>query len=128
MSPLHCGSPYMSRDQHGNAEEIGYVATAAFGHRTGGPTLGQAVSVSGAAASPNMGYHTSAVTAFLLTLFNVRLGWWFPNPLRKAAVARCRRTSASPYLAAELFGWRRTSRRSSWCPTAVTSRTWRRTN
>jgi len=38
------------------------------------------MTISGAAASPNMGYHTSPVTAFLLTLFNVRLGWWFPNP------------------------------------------------
>jgi hypothetical protein len=104
MSPLHCGSPYMSRDQHGNAKEVGYVATAAFGHRTGGPTLGQAVSVSGAAASPNMGYHTSAVTAFLLTLFNIRLGWWFPNPLLKAANSTLSPHFSLTYLATELFG------------------------
>ena len=35
---------------------------------------------SGAAASPNMGYHTSPVVAVLLTVFNVRLGQWFGNP------------------------------------------------
>ncbi len=43
-------------------------------------TLGQAFTISGAAASPNMGYHTSGGLAFLMTMFNVRLGWWFPNP------------------------------------------------
>ncbi|MFN0169067.1 MAG: patatin-like phospholipase family protein [Bryobacteraceae bacterium] len=46
-------------------------------------TLGQAISISGAAASPNMGYNTTPLVAVLLTLFNVRLGWWFPNPSRK---------------------------------------------
>jgi hypothetical protein len=45
-----------------------------------GVTLATAVSISGAAASPNMGYHTSAATALLMTLFNVRLGAWLPNP------------------------------------------------
>ncbi|HEX9947964.1 MAG TPA: hypothetical protein VGA98_10525 [Allosphingosinicella sp.] len=45
-----------------------------------GVSLATAVSISGAAASPNMGYHTSAATAFLMTLFNVRLGAWLPNP------------------------------------------------
>jgi hypothetical protein len=45
-----------------------------------GVTLATAVSISGAAATPNMGYHTSAATALLMTLFNVRLGAWLPNP------------------------------------------------
>jgi hypothetical protein len=45
-----------------------------------GVSLATAMSISGAAASPNMGYHTSAATAFLMTLFNVRLGAWLPNP------------------------------------------------
>lgn len=45
-----------------------------------GVSLATAVSISGAAASPNMGYHTSPATAFLMTLFNVRLGAWLPNP------------------------------------------------
>ena len=45
-----------------------------------GISLGTAVALSGAAASPNMGYHTSPATAFLMTLFNVRLGAWLPNP------------------------------------------------
>ncbi len=45
-----------------------------------GISLATAVSISGAAASPNMGYNSSPATAFLLTLFNVRLGAWLPNP------------------------------------------------
>lgn len=36
------------------------------------------MAVSGAAAGPNMGFHTSPLVAFALTIFNVRLGWWFP--------------------------------------------------
>jgi len=103
LSPLHCGSAYMSRDQQGHAEEIGFIPTGDFGHRDGGPTLGQAVSVSGAAASPNMGYHTSPVIAFLLTLFNVRLGWWFPNPSKVGDGSMSPHFNLS-YLGAELFG------------------------
>jgi hypothetical protein len=45
-----------------------------------GISLGTAMTLSGAAASPNMGYHSSPATAFLMTLFNVRLGAWLPNP------------------------------------------------
>lgn len=39
-------------------------------------SLGTCVAISGAAVSPNMGYYSSPVVTFLLTLFNVRLGWW----------------------------------------------------
>ena len=42
--------------------------------------LGTAVSISGAAVSPNMGYHSSPAVTFLLTVFDARLGWWLPNP------------------------------------------------
>lgn len=45
-----------------------------------GWTVGRSISVSGAAASPNSGYHTSPLVAFMLTIFNARLGWWAPNP------------------------------------------------
>ena len=44
-------------------------------------SLGTAVAVSGAAASPNMGAKTpSAALAMLLALLNVRLGFWAPTP------------------------------------------------
>ncbi|MGB7230267.1 MAG: hypothetical protein WBD19_01245 [Candidatus Acidiferrum sp.] len=47
-----------------------------------GATLGTAVAISGAAASPNMGFYSEPGLAFLMTLFDVRLGWWVGNPLR----------------------------------------------
>jgi len=61
------------------------------------------VALSGAAASPNMGTHSSPPLNFLMTMFNVRLGRWCPNP-RKAVW-----THSSPgiglfSLIAELFG------------------------
>jgi hypothetical protein len=45
-----------------------------------GISLGTAITISGAAASPNQGYHSSPVVAALMTLFNVRLGAWLGNP------------------------------------------------
>jgi hypothetical protein len=65
--------------------------------------LGMAVALSGAAASPNMGTHSSPPLNFLMTMFNVRLGRWCPNPLKSSW------TRSSPgiglfSLIAELFG------------------------
>ncbi|MFG1294062.1 patatin-like phospholipase family protein [Xanthobacter versatilis] len=45
-----------------------------------GISLGTAMAISGAAANPNMGYHSSPLVTMLLTLLNVRLGWWLGNP------------------------------------------------
>ena len=41
--------------------------------------LGTAMTISGAAANPNMGYFSSPVVTFLMSLFNIRLGWWLGN-------------------------------------------------
>jgi hypothetical protein len=72
LTPLRCGS---------DRPKVGYAPTdSADGKFADGVPLGQAVSISGAAVSSNMGYNTSPLVAFLLTMFNVRLGWWFPNP------------------------------------------------
>lgn len=100
LSPLHVGSAYQSRTNTGELEQVGFVRTPEY---AGSPMLGQAIAVSGAAASPNSGYHTSPVVAFLLTLFNVRLGWWFPNP-RGAATAQPSPWFSLRYLVSELFG------------------------
>lgn len=43
-------------------------------------SLGSAMTISGAAVSPNMGYHSSTALSLLLTFFNVRLGAWLGNP------------------------------------------------
>ena len=49
-----------------------------------GVKLGQAMAISGAAASPNMGFHSNPALAFLMTAFNVRLGRWNSNPRQGA--------------------------------------------
>jgi hypothetical protein len=54
----------------------------------GGPNVATAVAASGAALSPNWGYHTKPATAFLMTMFDVRLGLWVPNPRRSAAAGQ----------------------------------------
>jgi Patatin-like phospholipase len=69
VTPRFCGSA-----------DLGYRKTEEYGDPQGGISLGTAMAVSGAAVSPNMGYHSSPSIAFLLTLFNVRLGWWLGNP------------------------------------------------
>ncbi|SIT46195.1 conserved membrane hypothetical protein [Paraburkholderia ribeironis] len=56
---------------------IGYRAIARFAE---GVKLGTAMAISGAAFNPNMGYNSSTPLAFLMSVFNVRLGWWLGNP------------------------------------------------
>jgi len=41
------------------------------------------MAISGAAGSPNQGYNSSPLIAFLLMVFSVRLGWWLGNPKKK---------------------------------------------
>jgi len=48
-----------------------------------GISLGSAMAISGAAASPNMGFYSQPALAFLMTLFDVRLGWWIGNPMKE---------------------------------------------
>lgn len=63
----------------GNAN-VGFRATALYGDRSGGISLGTAMAISGAAVSPNQGYHSSPLVSLLMMLANVRLGWWLGNP------------------------------------------------
>jgi hypothetical protein len=58
---------------------LNYIPCASYGGSSG-VTLSTAMAISGAAANPNMGYHSSPLVSILMTLFNVRLGWWLPNP------------------------------------------------
>lgn len=68
MSKLYCGS-----------SRTGYRPTADYA--CGSISLGTAVAVSGAAASPTMGAQTpSAALSALMTLFNIRTGYWAPTP------------------------------------------------
>ncbi|MDX6406251.1 MAG: hypothetical protein QOH70_3706 [Blastocatellia bacterium] len=69
VSPLHSGSYW-----------LGYRDSRFYGGPDG-ISLATSVAISGAAASPNMGYMmTSPVVRFIMTLFNVRMGFWLGNP------------------------------------------------
>ena len=57
----------------------GFTATDVYTGDRGIP-LDTAAAISGAAMNPNQGYNTMPSVAFLMTLFNVRLGWWIWNP------------------------------------------------
>ena len=67
LSPLFCGS-----------ELVGYVESQKPLYRN--MTLATAVAVSGAAVNPHMGTQSNNVVAFLLTLLNLRLGYWAFTP------------------------------------------------
>jgi hypothetical protein len=95
-TPLHCG-----------AAGLGYRPTLQYGGQ-GGLTLGTAMATSGAAANPNMGFNSSPLNTFIMTLFTVRLGAWLGNPKTKGPNAPYRRTGprfSARTLLAEAFGW-----------------------
>jgi len=73
--------PFTVTRLHAGSFRVGYQPSSMYGHGNlpGGITLGTAMAISGAAASPNMGYHSSPLAAIVMTLFNARLGWWLAN-------------------------------------------------
>ncbi len=80
FSPLHCGSgSAIFSDGAYRTTFATAIQPQPYGGRHG-LTLGTAMAISGAAVSPSMGYNTSPGVAFLMALFNVRLGWWLANP------------------------------------------------
>jgi hypothetical protein len=72
LSPLYCGST-----------ATGWQKTKEF--MKGGLNLPTAMAISGAEANPNAAISGSGLTAspiisFIMTLLNIRLGYWAPNP------------------------------------------------
>ncbi len=94
ITPLHSGSAALrhldakrSTPQKPVYNRGTYVDTCAYARRDPrsdtpgtGIKLSTAMTISGAAVSPNMGYHSSPIAGMLMTLFNARLGIWLPNP------------------------------------------------
>jgi hypothetical protein len=70
FSPIHAGS-----------WRLGYVPARLYGGSKG-VTVATAMAISGAAFNPNMGYQSSPLLSMLMTFFNLRLGYWLPNPKR----------------------------------------------
>jgi hypothetical protein len=118
ITPVRCGGAYLHRreDQAAGLPVRGaYARTEAYAGKekqTGpadqgrGITLGTAITLSGAAVSPSMGYNSSPATAFLMTLFNVRLGAWLPNPAMASTgqLLQAKPPNALLTLARELLG------------------------
>ncbi|MGH9568974.1 MAG: hypothetical protein ACRD4F_05015, partial [Candidatus Angelobacter sp.] len=102
-SPLYCGYDFFTT--HPPSGALGASAfrnTELFSGKQG-PFLGTALAISGAAATPNMGYHSSPALTFLMAVFNIRLGWWAGNP-RHDRTWKLSGPRLMLYLALELFG------------------------
>lgn len=69
FSKHHCGSPH-----------TGYCETSALEKIDPHVNLGTAMAISAATAAPNMGSTTVRQLVFVLTMLNLRLGYWLPNP------------------------------------------------
>ena len=119
FTPLHCGfdPPHSDEDRRwvtnskADLNEHGYRETFRYASPEG-LDIGTCMGISGAAANPNHGYHTSATVAFLLTIFDVRLGWWLGNPRRKKGSNEPGPTHALWPLLSELFS--QTDQRAHW--------------
>jgi hypothetical protein len=104
FTPLACGFelPPHSPGQAGGTGWTGGYRPASEYMR--GVTLGSAVAISGAAVSPSMGSHTSGGVAFLLTVFDVRLGRWCGNPCHPKTWKRLGPDLGGRYLVSEMLG------------------------
>jgi hypothetical protein len=81
----------------------GYYSTQLLEQMDSHVDLGTAMAISGAAASSNMGVKTQKQYRFLITLLNVRLGYWLRNALKGK---RAWWNSPGPlYLLREMIGW-----------------------
>jgi hypothetical protein len=110
FTPLYSGYSVNWTDAGENSKVSlnGFVPTEDYAYRERGMQVDTAVAISGAAVNPNMGYNSNPALAFLMTFFNVRLGWWISNPRKRN---RWRATENRPtpvvavwYLFKELFG------------------------
>ncbi len=111
LTPGYCG--YVPPPSRAGAGAIGdptpHAAATAIPGAARDPlaaalTLGSAVSISGAAVSPNMGYHSSPAVTFLLTLFDARLGWWLANPSHPTRPRADSAPFSAGWLLAEMLG------------------------
>jgi hypothetical protein len=116
FTPLYCGYDVIfpgdgeNRFKLENACELSFSKTElgriaeslTLMSADGGIALGTAMAISGAAASPNMGYFTSPATGLFMTLFDVRLGWWMGNSRFPPQWKSAGPTSGLGYLVSEL--------------------------
>jgi hypothetical protein len=111
LTPRFCGHiPPTSRADKTSIGDVEADPVAAHLERkapkslAGSVSYGSAIAISGAAVSPTMGYHSSTAVTFLLALFNVRLGWWLPNPSHKRGPGGDETPFSARWLLSEMFG------------------------
>lgn len=90
------------------SKATGYCRTSVMERAHRPLDLATATAISGAAVAPNMGTLTIKPLVFLMALFNVRLGYWLPNP-SLVDKSRLRRFAAKfgvgpTFLFREMFG------------------------
>lgn len=91
FSKLFCGS-----------DQTGYLETEKY--RSNETKLARAMTISGAAVSSAMGFHTFFGQSFAMSLFNIRLGYWLENPNRVKTMANTENRVFWPlYLLKEMF-------------------------
>jgi hypothetical protein len=103
FTPSHCGFSLATTASSTAKCCSGYRASADY-LGPHGAFLGTAMAISGAAASPNMGYHSSPALCLLMTVFNLRLGHWSGNPCHADAWRAYGPKFGGRYLLSELFG------------------------
>ena len=91
LSPLFCGS-----------EATGYALTEEY--IDGKVNLATALAISGAAVNPNMYVTRSKPITFLMTLLNVRLGYWIKNPSSLSYDTNNLHLPYYTYMFREMFG------------------------
>jgi hypothetical protein len=108
FTPKYCGWNKETNQKGSWVNTATYRTTNVYAYPNnekseGGIGVGTAMAISGAAVSPSMGYQSSGPLAFLLTVFNVRLGWWLGNPHMDAWLESGPGWGLN-YLLTELFG------------------------
>ncbi|GBL44748.1 Bll2701 protein [Sulfuriferula multivorans] len=103
FTPSHCGFSLATTASNTAKCRGGYRPSAGY-LGPHGAFLGTAMAISGAAASPNMGYHSSPALCLLMTVFNLRLGHWSGNPCHPSAWRAYGPKLGGRYLLSELFG------------------------
>jgi predicted acylesterase/phospholipase RssA len=92
-----------SRHFHGSPL-TGYARTEELERTDPYFDLGTTMAVSGAAVGTSMGWQSMPHLRFLMTLFNVRLGYWLQNP-GKPTQPRLLAGPGPTYLFREMLGW-----------------------
>jgi uncharacterized membrane protein (DUF485 family) len=107
FTPLFCGFNHFGKGNRFLSRSA-YRSTLKYAGGEGKSeapiTLGSAMAISGAAVSPNYGYHSSPAVAALLAVFNARLGWWIGNPRSQVTWVRDSPLSSMRYMINDFIG------------------------